>query len=30
MASEDTAFMDADGGATNMMPSLTFAAVYKF
>jgi hypothetical protein len=29
MASED-GFTDADGKATNMMPSLTLAAVYKF
>ena len=27
--SEDS-FMDKDGDATDMMPSLTFAAVYKF
>lgn len=30
MASEDTSFSDADGKATNMMPSLNLAAVYKF
>jgi hypothetical protein len=29
MTSEDS-FLDADGVATNMMPSLTLAAVYKF
>jgi hypothetical protein len=29
MTSEDS-FTDADGAATNMMPSLTFAGVYKF
>jgi hypothetical protein len=29
MTSEDS-FLDADGAATNMMPSLTMAAVYKF
>jgi hypothetical protein len=27
--SEDS-FLDADGNATNMMPSLNLAAVYKF
>ena len=29
MTSEDS-FMDADGKATNMMPTLNLAAVYKF